>query len=181
MTYAGGPSTKSLFLNCFSTSYGHLLAQKSAAKFAAAFIFDFVRTLTGAGKRCIMLQRRIAMPHRSMLQCRKSMPQRRKRSRCGAAFICRVFESEVFLHFSVFRIFWLSCHSPLSCGKACAFPLRFILVCEWFRILLYIRCNLNGRTCEFRATYACHKSVCVVLGAAFPEFRLLSEYYSMNT
>jgi|TARA_R110001606_G_scaffold329867_1_gene477487 hypothetical protein len=42
-----------------------------------------------------MLQRRIAMPHRSMLQCRKWMPQRRKRARCGAAFICRVFENAV--------------------------------------------------------------------------------------
>ena len=118
MTYVGGPLANSLFLNCFSTSYAHLLAQKSAAKFAAAFIFDFVRTLTGAGKRCIMLQRRIAMPHRSMLQCRKSMPQRRKRSRCGAAFICRVFENAVFSEFSVFRIFWFSCHSPLSCARA---------------------------------------------------------------
>jgi len=65
-----------------------------------------------------MLQRRIAMPHRSMLQRRKSMPQRRKRSRCGAAFICRVFENAVFSEFSVFRIFWFSCHSPFGCARA---------------------------------------------------------------
>jgi hypothetical protein len=76
-----------LFLKHKLTSYAHLLAQKSAAKFAAAFIFDFVRTLTGAGKHCAMLQRRIVMPHRSMLQRRKWMPQRRKSARCGAAFI----------------------------------------------------------------------------------------------
>jgi hypothetical protein len=159
MTYVGGPLANSLFLNCFSTSYGHLLAQKSAAKFAAAFIFDFVRTLTGAGKRCIMLQRR------------KSMPQRRKRSRCGAAFICRVFENAVFSEFSVFRIFWFSCHSPFGCARAFTLALRFTLVCGWFRISLYIRYNLNGRPCELRATYACHKSVRVVLGVASQEFR----------
>ena len=159
MTYVGGPLANSLFLNCFSTSYGHLLAQKSAAKFAAAFIFDFVRTLTGAGKRCIMLQRRIAMP------------QRRKRSRCGAAFICRVFENAVFSEFSVSGIFSFSSDSPLSCARAFTLALRFTLVYGWFRISLYIRYNLNGRPCELRATYACHKSVRVVLGVACPEFR----------
>ena len=62
MTYIGGPSAKSLFLNCFSTSYGHLLALESAAKFAAAFIFDFVRSLTGAGAHCAAAQK-------EMLRC----------------------------------------------------------------------------------------------------------------
>jgi hypothetical protein len=77
-----------------------------------------LRLLTGAGKHCVMLQRRIAMPHRSMLQRRKSMPQRRKRSRCGAAFICRVFENAVFSEFSVSGIFSFSSDSPLSCARA---------------------------------------------------------------
>jgi len=44
-----------------------------------------------------MLQRRIVMPHRSMLQRRKWMPQRRKRARCGAAFI------GLSLHFAEFQ------------------------------------------------------------------------------